>query len=110
MSKKHKNFTKVLKRYIITPQNDKRSRLGGEENMLMKSGLRDIVEGASEGFNIIEEFSELSPRRKVLLCDHLFVEGRQAFYNTVEILWPQASIADARRLEKFLYSLKNRSH
>ncbi len=78
--------------------------------MLMKSGLRDIAGTSSESFNVIEEFSELTPRRKVLLCDHLFTEGRQAFYNTVELLWPQASSDDAKRLEKFLYSLKNRSH
>ncbi len=78
--------------------------------MLMRSGLRDIVEASEKQFNIIEEFSDLTPRRKVLLCDHLFTEGRQAFYNTVELLWPQAQPDDARRLEKFLYSLKNRSH
>ncbi len=78
--------------------------------MLMNSGLRDITEQGSKVFNIIEEFSDLTPRRKVLLCDHLFTEGRQAFYNTIEILWPQASSDDAKRLEKFLYSLKNRSH
>ncbi len=78
--------------------------------MLMRSGLRDIVEAGSNSFNIIEEFSELSPRRKVLLCDHLFTEGRQSFYNTVEILWPDASHQDSKKLEKFLYSLKNRSH
>ncbi len=78
--------------------------------MLMQSGLRDITDSGSREFNIIEEFSELMPRRKVLLCDHLFTEGRQAFYNTVEILWPQSGGSDAKRLEKFLYSLKNRSH
>ncbi len=78
--------------------------------MLMKSGLRDLTGVGSETFSVIEEFSELTPRRKVLLCDHLFTEGRQAFYNTVELLWPQASSEDAKRLEKFLYSLKNRSH
>lgn len=78
--------------------------------MLMQNGLRDIVEGRDRSFNIVEEFSGLTPRRKVLLCDHLFTEGRQAFYNTVEILWPQASASDAKKLEKFLFSLKNRSH
>jgi len=78
--------------------------------MLMKSGLKDVVESSSTQFNVIEEFSDLTPRRKVLLCDHLFTEGRQAFYNTVELLWPQATHEDAKRLEKFLFSLKNRSH
>jgi hypothetical protein len=78
--------------------------------MLIKSGLRDIAENIDRPFDVVEEFASLTPRRKVLLCDHLFMEGRQAFYNTVELLWPQASQADARRLEKFLFSLKNRSH
>lgn len=78
--------------------------------MLMKSGIRDVTEGEKDVFNIIEEFSELTPRRKVLLCDHLFTEGRQAFYNTVELLWPQSASTDAKRLEKFLYSLRNKSH
>lgn len=78
--------------------------------MLIRSGLRDIAENIDKPFDIIEEFSALTPRRKVLLCDHLFTEGRQAFYNTVELLWPNSSQVDARRLEKFLFSLKNRSH
>lgn len=78
--------------------------------MLMQTGLRDLKDGQDRSFNIIEEFSGLAPRRKVLLCDHLFTEGRQAFYNTVEILWPQSSAADAKKLEKFLFSLRNRSH
>lgn len=78
--------------------------------MLMQNALRDLSENRDSSFNIIEEFSALTPRRKVLLCDHLFTEGRQAFYNTVELLWPQASGNDAKRLEKFLFSLRNRSH
>lgn len=78
--------------------------------MLMKSGLRDVLDTASNEFNIIEEFSELTPRRKVLLCDHLFTEGRQAFYNTIELLWSQSTSKDAKELEKFLFSLKNRVH
>lgn len=78
--------------------------------MLMGSGLRDVLEHSSDEFNIIEEFSELTPRRKVLLCDHLFTEGRQAFYNTIELLWPQSTSKDAKALEKFLFSLKNRVH
>ena len=76
----------------------------------MRSGMRDVTEGEKDVFDIIEEFSELTPRRKVLLCDHLFTEGRQAFYNTVELLWPQSKAQDAKRLEKFLYSLRNKSH
>ncbi len=78
--------------------------------MLMGSGFRDFVDSNSAEFNIIEEFSALTPRRKVLLCDNLFVEGQQAFYNMVEVLWSESSMVDTKRLEKFLYSLKNRSH
>ncbi len=74
--------------------------------MLMKSGLREIIEASGGTFDIIEEFSSLSPRRKVLLCDHLFIEGRQAFYSTIELLWPQSNQEEAEKLEKFLYSLK----
>ncbi len=75
--------------------------------MLMKSVLRDMADLGSD-FDIIQEFSKLSPRRKVLLCDHLFLEGQQVFYNTVEILWADAKRDDMKRLEKFLYSLKNK--
>ena len=74
--------------------------------MFMKSGLREIIEATGGTFDIIEEFSQLSPRRKVLLCDHLFIEGAQAFYNTIELLWPQSTHEDAVELEKFLYSLQ----
>ncbi len=77
--------------------------------MLMSSALNDLRENQGVMFDVIEAFSKLNPRRKVLLCDHLFTGGRQAFYNTVELLWPQSTSADAKRLEKFLYSLKNRS-
>lgn len=78
--------------------------------MLMKSTLREVIESTGGSFDIIEEFSELTPRRKVLLADHLFVEGSQAFYNTIELLWPQSNHEDARELEKFLYSLKYKTH
>ena len=78
--------------------------------MLMKSALRDIQDVVKHEFSIIEEFSDLTPRRKVLLCDHLFTEGRQPFYNTIELLWPQSNSDDAKKLEKFLYTLKNRAH
>lgn len=77
--------------------------------MLMQNGFEEITREQGQSFDVINAFSGLNPKRKVLLCDHLFAEGRQAFYNTVELLWPEASADDARRLEKFLYSLKNRS-
>ena len=78
--------------------------------MLMDNAIKDFVDNSKKDFSIIEEFSALTPRRKVLLCDQLFTEGQQAFYNMVEVLWPQAKTSDIKRLEKFLYSLKNRSH
>jgi len=77
--------------------------------MLMNDSFQEISREIDQPFHVVEAFSSLNPKRKVLLCDHLFVEGRQAFYNTVELLWPQASAQDAKKLEKFLYSLKNRS-
>lgn len=61
-------------------------------------------------FNIIEEFSTLSGARKMLLCDHLFVEGRPVFEKTVRVLWPQAQAADMKKLEKFLHLLRKTAH
>lgn len=76
--------------------------------MLMKSTLREVIESTGGHFDIIEEFSELTPRRKVLLCDLLFAEGSQTFYSTIELLWPQSNSDDARELKKFIYSLKHK--
>ncbi|MDB2682987.1 hypothetical protein N9Z27_01900 [Alphaproteobacteria bacterium] len=61
-------------------------------------------------FYIIEEFAALESARKMLLCDHLFVDGYDTFYKTVELLWPQAKYADTKKLEKFLILLKNTAH
>ncbi|MBI1300374.1 MAG: hypothetical protein GC137_01825 [Alphaproteobacteria bacterium] len=77
--------------------------------MLMRSGLRDIsIQKSQQGFDVIEAFSELNPRRKILLCDQLFTEGSSAFHNMVELLWPEAYPSDARKLEHFLYKIKSR--
>ncbi len=76
----------------------------------MRDVMREIHNAEMGQFNILEEYSKLSPRRKVILCDHLFVEGRQAFYNTVELLWPDSNEENAKTLEAFLHSLRNKSH
>lgn len=61
-------------------------------------------------FNVIEEFSMLSGARKMLLCDHLFIEGRPVFEKTVKVLWPQAQAQDIKKLEKFLQLLRKTAH
>lgn len=72
--------------------------------------ISDLIEQAEQPFSIIEEFSALSPKRKVLLCDHLFVEGYETFTSTVHLLWPEAEAKDVRKLEKFLILLKRTAH
>ena len=72
--------------------------------------VQDILRSAEQPFNIIEEFAALSPKRKVLLCDHLFTEGRDIFQNTINLLWPEARLHDMKKLEKFLNLLKKTSH
>jgi len=76
----------------------------------MLANFTEILRQAEQPFNIIEEFSALSAKRKVLLCDHLFVEGRHTFEKTVNLLWGEATHKDVRKLEKFLYLLKKTAH
>jgi hypothetical protein len=78
--------------------------------MSMPLSVDDILRTAEKPFNIIEEFAALSPKRKVLLCDHLFKGGRYTFQNTARLLWPETMPHDLRKLEQFLFSLKRRSH
>ena len=66
----------------------------------------DLLEQAQKPFSIIEEFAMLNAKRKVLLCDQLFSEGRMTFQNTVRLLWPEATAFDMRKLEKFLVLLR----
>ena len=61
-----------------------------------------ILDSASQPFNIIEEYAALSPKRKVLLCDNLFIEGKVPFQNMVKLLWPESQPKDMKKLEKFL--------
>ena len=53
-------------------------------------------------FDILEAFAKLEPKTKLMVCEQLFAHGQGYFKNTVRMLWPEASDADARRLEKFL--------
>lgn len=78
--------------------------------MNFRSNLQEILEAALEPFDIIQEFANLTPRRKIMLCDHLFIEGRTTFLGTVELLWPEADENDAKKLEKFLTNQKTRAH
>ncbi len=78
--------------------------------MRMAINTNELLKQAQQPFNIIEEFACLSPKRKVLLCDHLFAEGRPTFNNTVQLLWPEATLRDMKKLEKFLYLLKKTAH
>jgi hypothetical protein len=69
-------------------------------------GTIDLLKQAQQPFSIIEEFAMLSAKRKVLLCDHLFAEGRDTFRNTVKLLWPEANDIDVKKLESFLILLR----
>ena len=69
-------------------------------------GTNDLLLQAQKPFSIIEEFAMLSAKRKVLLCDHLFAEGRSTFHNTIKLLWPEASSLDMKKLENFLILLR----
>ena len=76
----------------------------------MYATIKDLIRSAEQPFNIIEEYVALSPKRKVLLCDHFFVEGRETFQKTVRLLWPEAQKQDMKKLGNFLILLKNTAH
>lgn len=76
----------------------------------MHASINDLLKRAQQPFNIIEEFAALTPKRKVSICDRLFVEGREAYQNTVQLLWPEASAQDMKKLENFLILLKKTAH
>lgn len=77
--------------------------------MNMLGNVHQYLKNPAQSFNIIEEYAALSPKRKVLLCDHLFVEGKAKFQNMVKLLWPEADNQDMKKLEKFLTLIKNAS-
>jgi hypothetical protein len=76
----------------------------------MRTSIHDLLKKAHQPFSIIEEFAALSPKRKLSLCDRLFVEGREAYESTVRLLWPEATAQDLRKLENFLVLLKKTVH
>jgi hypothetical protein len=76
----------------------------------MNTNIHSFFRPSVATFNVIEEFAALSPKRKMSLCDRLFVEGRDAFQNTVKLFWPQATAQDFKKLENFLLLLKNTAH
>ncbi|MEM7650705.1 MAG: hypothetical protein AAF204_01310 [Pseudomonadota bacterium] len=76
----------------------------------MYAKIQDILQKAEKPLNIIEEYAALSPKRKVLLCDHFFMEGRPTFEKTVTLLWPEATSKDVKKLANFLILLKNTAH
>ena len=76
----------------------------------MYSKIQDLLKRAEAPLSIIEEYAALSPKRKVLLCDHFFIEGRPTFESTVQLLWPEATSYDVKKLANFLILLKNTAH
>jgi hypothetical protein len=82
----------------------------GKKKIMYASSIKELIRSAEQPFNIIEEYVALSPKRKVLLCDHFFVEGRETFKNTVILLWPEAKKEDVKKLGNFLILLKNTAH
>lgn len=66
--------------------------------------------GTQQNFNIIEEYAALSAKRKVLLSDSLFENGYTHFQNMVELIWPEVSNYDIKKLEKFLNLVRVSSH
>ena len=76
----------------------------------MHSSVKHLLKRAKQPLNIIEEFAALSPQRKVLHCDLLFSDGFDTFHSTITLLWPDATMQDAKKLEKFLILLKKTAH
>jgi hypothetical protein len=72
----------------------------------MHASIREILDRGEKPFDIVEAFGSLTSRRKVLVCDHLFLEGRRTFEQTVALLWPEARPRDVKILEKYLNALK----
>lgn len=53
-------------------------------------------------FDVMFAFSRLDTSRKMALFDHLMCNRPLAYRNTLHTIWPQASDADARKLEMLL--------
>lgn len=76
----------------------------------MYAAIRNISGSSSRTFNIIEEFADLTPGRKMALCDSLFKGGDEPFRGAVRALWPEASSTDTVKLEKFLILIRKATH
>ena len=85
------------------------TKVNMQEDNKMYANANDLINSAQSPFNIIEEYAALSPKRKVLLCDTLFVETRTDFQNMVRLLWPEAVAKDMKKLEKFLFLIRKSS-
>lgn len=77
---------------------------------MVARSIKELIKSAQSPLNIIEEYAALNPKRKVLLCDHYFVEGKATFTKTVKLLWPEATMDDVKKLGHFLVLLKNTAH
>jgi len=77
-----------------------------EKKRTMYANAQELINSAQNPLNIIEEYAALSPKRKVLLCDTLFIESKNDFQNMVRLLWPEARIKDMKKLEKFLFLIR----
>jgi len=64
--------------------------------------LRAVTASETLNFHILEAFCDLDAHRQMVLCDQLFHNERESFSNTVRLLFPEASMQDISRLEKFL--------
>lgn len=74
--------------------------------MAVNRNIEDLLQSATQPFSIIEEYAALSPKRKFLLCDQLFIEGERSFENMVRLLWPEAEGVDIQKLQKFLVLIR----
>ncbi|HPF78998.1 MAG TPA: hypothetical protein PLF01_06855 [Alphaproteobacteria bacterium] len=60
-----------------------------------------ILQGGKSSFDVMKAFSDLDSARKMALFDRLS-DSRKTFYKSVTLFWPQAKMADAKKLERFL--------
>lgn len=74
--------------------------------MQTNENIKEVIERGDQPFDILHAFSRLTSRRKVLLCDRLFLDNRAAFQQAASTLWPDADPRDLKKLEQFLYDLK----
>ncbi|MEM7618595.1 MAG: hypothetical protein AAF244_04335 [Pseudomonadota bacterium] len=72
--------------------------------------IQELLESARQPFDVLGEFSSLSSKRKMLLCDHLFIHKGDTFQKTVNLLWPEATDADVKKLAGFLETLRQKAH